>query len=178
MIDRPRQVTAAYTRHPAEELEQLRGWAADSFPGTDVRNYIDPAESPRFDAPSLVRLLTDIDAGTVQQVVSYEFDLLTRDFPDLLRWMRLLMLKRVQVLVPGGGTELVSDRLAPLRDLLARGGGAPPENVNARKWTPEQAEQIRRLRTAGVRPDEIGKQVGLSRATVYRLLKRGEESDQ
>lgn len=162
---------AIYTRRPADELAGLRRRAAEEYPGTPVQEYADEPEGRIFDAPGFRRLRQAIEAGEVHAVVSHEADALSRDFADSMDWVRVVLRAGIEVVIPGGGTETFRDRVEPLWRLVRR-GGAQPGNEHARRWTAEQAAEVRRLRSVGVPVDSIVEQVGLSRATIYRLLRR------
>ena len=168
-----------YFRGAGPELTRLRQFAREQFPGAEIAEYVDPANTPgrQLEAPRFLALWKDIASGSIQHVVSREAGRWALDFVDATNFVRLLDEKQVDVATPDEKPGHVQEQLQRFWGLFRRGG--QPGNQHARKWTEEQAAQARRLRDRGkLTMEEIAAEVGLSRATVYRILRKtGDESE-
>jgi DNA invertase Pin-like site-specific DNA recombinase len=83
------------------DLLELREWAAREYPGNPTRDYHDAPGVKLFEAPEFARLRDDILAGKVRHVVSFDADAISHEFTTALDFVRSVIRKRVDVLIPG-----------------------------------------------------------------------------
>jgi DNA invertase Pin-like site-specific DNA recombinase len=174
-------VVALYGRSESE-LDEARRWAHGVFPASaDYRDYLDDGSSPA-ESPVLWALRSDVERGAVTHVVGAGIGALARDFEASEALVRALLLRSVEVVVPGAPPEAFAQRVESYRRRLQRGGGAPPGNQNrtgkGRTWTDEQREQVLRRRgEGGVSLRAIARETGLSLGAVNRICRLGPAAD-
>lgn len=161
---------AIYSRS-AKALPKLRKCAATSFPEEVAQEYVDDDGLSLADSPAFKRLCKAIDKGEVATVVSFDVDAISREFEAAFEFMRAIIRNRSSVSIPGARARLFESRIASLRRLLDKGGGAPVGNQNARKLTLQDIAKIHKLRDDGLTMQAIGEKVGVSAMHVSRILK-------
>ena len=182
------------TQDTASQEPDLRRWAD----GQDrpARWYRDRFTGTTMERPGFGRLLKDIQAGTVTQLVVWRLDRLGRTakgltalFEDLARWkVNLVSLKEgLDLSTPAGRlmanvlasvaayeTEVRAERIlagqAAARERGLRWGGSA--KGRRLKVTAEEEVTVWRLKPEGQPIGAIARATGLWRPTVYRLLRR------
>src|SRR4051812_12574630 len=177
----------------ASQEPELRRWA-ESHEG-DSCWYRDIYTGTSMDRPGFRQMMKDIELGRVDTLVVWRLDRLGRTakgltglFEDLIRWkVNLISLKDgLDLVTPSGRlmanilagvaayeTEVRAERILAGQE-AARGrgvhwgGSAPGRRI---KVTQEQIASIGRLKSEGQTVAGIARATGLSRPTVYRLLK-------
>lgn len=190
--------TAIYVRVSSRQQDQrsqepdLRRWIAAQE--CEVVWYRDNFTGKTMERPGMAKLMRDIEAGKIERVVVWRLDRLGRTakgltalFDDLReRGVVLVSLKDgLDLSTPAGRlmanmlasvaayeTEVRAERVlagqAAAREAGKSWGGS--EKGRLISVTPEQVEQVRKLKADGVKVAKIARTVGLSRPTVYRLL--------
>lgn len=181
------------TQDTASQEPEMARWADAHDGPTEV--YRDTATGKNLDRPGWRRLWADILAGKVTTLVVWRLDRLGRTagemaplFDDLrARGINLVSLREgFDLATPAGRmlanvlasfaqfeTEVRSERqLAGIDAAKAKGVqfGRPKGSGKPIKVTPEQRDQVRRLRAEGQGVSAIARATGLSRPTVYALL--------
>jgi DNA invertase Pin-like site-specific DNA recombinase len=181
------------TQDTASQEPELKRWA-EAHQGP-VKWYRDKFTGTTMERPAFGRLLADVHAGKVASIVVWRLDRLGRTargltalFEDLVaRKVNLVSLKdgldlktaagrlmaNVLASVAAYETEVRSERVvAGQQAARAAGrtwGGSPPGR--RLKVTPEQEASIRRQKEEGVKVAAIARGTGLSRPTVYSVLR-------
>ena len=166
-------------------------------PDGETRWYTDTFTGTSMDRPGFKRLIRDMEMGLVSNLVVWRLDRLGRTakgltslFDDLIRWkVNLISLKDgLDLSTPAGRlmanilagvaayeTEVRAERiLAGQQAARARGvtwGGS--QKGRRLKVTAEQEQSILRLKSEGTKIAAIARATGLSRPTVYNILKAG-----
>lgn len=178
----------------SQEPDVRRYLAANGLEGAPV--YRDKFTGRTMERPGFQKLLAAIRAGEVTNVVVWRLDRLGRTASGLAelfaefnaRKVNLVSLRDGLDLSTAAGrlmghvlasvaeyeTEVRAERvLAGLEAARERGVrlGRPAGVHTAVKVTSEQAAQVRRLSGEGKGVTQIARAVGLSRPTVYRILK-------
>jgi DNA invertase Pin-like site-specific DNA recombinase len=194
------QHTAIYTRvssksqDTASQDADLKRWAAER-PGEPTRWYRDTFTGTTMDRPGFGRLLRDLEEGKVARIVVWRMDRLGRTargltalFEDLgSRGVGLVSLKEgLDLTTPAGRllahvlasvaayeTEVRAERVLAGQAAARAAGKTWGGSVKGRrlKVTSEQEVTIRRLRSEGAKVAAIGRATGLSRPTIYRVLR-------
>jgi DNA invertase Pin-like site-specific DNA recombinase len=190
---------AIYTRvstkrqDTASQQPELERWAKAQ--DAEIRWYTDTFTGTSMDRPGFKKLVRDMEMGLVSNLVVWRLDRLGRTakgltslFDDLVRWkVNLISLKDgLDLSTPAGRlmanilagvaayeTEVRAERiLAGQQVARARGvrwGGS--QKGRRLKVTVEQEQSILRLKSEGGRVAAIARATGLSRPTVYSVLK-------
>ena len=190
---------AVYTRvstkrqDTASQQPELERWARAQ--DGEIRWYTDTFTGTTMDRPGFKKLTKDMEMGLVSNLVVWRLDRLGRTakgltslFDDLIRWkVNLISLKDgLDLSTPAGRlmanilagvaayeTEVRAERiLAGQQAARARGvtwGGS--QKGRRLKVTAEQEQSIIRLKSEGTKIAGIARATGLSRPTVYSVLK-------
>lgn len=179
----------------ASQLPDLEKWAAAFAGDTRVKWYRDFFSGMTMDRPGWSKLRKAIDAGSVDRVVDWRFDRLGRTakgltalFDDLpRRGVGLVSIKDgLDLLTPAG--RLMANVLASVAqfETEVRGervlAGQPKARKAGKRWggseagrlltvTREQVDAIVRMNSEGVPKAKIARATGLSRPTIYRVLR-------
>lgn len=180
------------TRSQKPDLEQ---WAAAYANGTPVKWYRDAASGKTMDRPGWKKLEVDIAAGKVEKVVCWRLDRLGRTASGLTKLFDDLRECRVGLVSVRDGldlstaagrmmagvlasvaqyeTEIRAERvLAGQQRARAAGktwGGS--QKGRRSKEVAEKAEIVQKLHAEGMPVTKIARTVGVSRPTVYSLIK-------
>jgi DNA invertase Pin-like site-specific DNA recombinase len=184
----------------ASQLPDLRRWAAAQAGGAAVGWARDSFTGKTLARPGWQKVWEGVLAGRVRRVVVWRLDRLGRTTPQLSALFEELTRRGVTLVslregfdlsTPGGRlfanllasvaqyeTEVRSERqLAGIAAAKQRGvkfgrpkgeGGRPGKRL---KVTPEQETAVRRLKAEGTKVAAIARATGLSRPTVYSVLK-------
>ena len=177
------------TRSQKPDLER---WAAAQ--GSPVKWYADRFTGKTMDRPGWNRLQAAIDGGEVSAVVVWRIDRLGRTAKGLTALFADLQEKRVNLVSLKDGLDLSTPAGRLMAHVLASvaqfetevraerilagqaaaraagkvwGGGKPGRRVTL---TEEKEKAIRQLHKQGESIAKIGRVVGLSRPTVYKVL--------
>jgi DNA invertase Pin-like site-specific DNA recombinase len=196
------QITAIYVRtssprqKTAGQEADLRRWVK-GHKDEPHKWYRDKFPSNTMERPGFQRLLTDVEAGKVGRIIVWRLDRLGRTakgltalFEDLMgRGVGLVSLKEgLDLATPAGRlttnvlasvavyeTEARAERIlagqAAARAAGKTWGGSP--KGRRLKVTAEQEEAMLRMKSEGEGVSAIARATGLSRPTVYRILKGG-----
>ena len=191
--------TAIYLRvstvgqNHASQLPELERWA-DQHDGS-VRWYRDKFTGKTMDRPGMMRLLDDLRAGRLERVVVWRLDRLGRTARGLCELFDELRERKVDLVslrdgfslnTPSGRlharilasvaefeTEIRAERVragqAAARAKGKRWGGSKPGRLL--KVTQDQVAAITRMVQAGEKVATVARVTGLSRMTVYRVMK-------
>jgi DNA invertase Pin-like site-specific DNA recombinase len=194
------QITALYTRvsgrsrDTRSQVPDLKRWAADHQDET-IQWFRDKLTGKTMDRPGFQKLLAEVEAGKVARIVVWRLDRLgctakglTALFEDLTRrHVDLVSLKEgLELATPAGRsianvlasvaayeTEVRAEKIrAGQATARASGkvwGGSPPGR--RLKVTAEQESTVHRLKREGQGVTTIARATGLSRPTIYRVLK-------
>jgi DNA invertase Pin-like site-specific DNA recombinase len=193
------KLTAIYVRvssrlqDTASQEPELKAWVqAHAGP---VKWYRDKFTGTTMERPAFTRLLGDLHAGKVAAVVVWRLDRLGRTakgltalFEDLAaRKVNLVSLKdgldlktaagrlmaNVLASVAAYETEVRSERVVAGQMAAKAAGRTWGGSLAGRrlKVTPEQEQAIRRQKAEGVKVAAIARGTGLSRPTVYSVLR-------
>ena len=194
------QITALYTRvsgrsqDTRSQVPDLKRWAVDHKDDT-IQWFRDKLTGKTMDRPGFQKLLAAVEAGKVARIVVWRLDRLGRTakgltalFEDLTRrHVDLVSLKDGLVLATPAGrlianvlasvaayeTEVRAERIragqAAARASGKVWGGSPPGR--RLKVTEEQESTVHRLKGEGHGVTTIARATGLSRPTIYRVLK-------
>jgi DNA invertase Pin-like site-specific DNA recombinase len=197
-----RKVTAVYVRVSSRQQDQrsqepdLHRWLGGQE-GGEVVWYRDKFTGRTMERPGMERLLADVRAGRVGTIVVWRLDRLGRTAKGLTalfeelreRGVNLVSLKdSLDLSTPAGRlmanvlasvaayeTEVRAERVlagqAAARAAGKRWGGS--RKGRRLKVTPEQEAVIRRMHAEGSRIAAIARATGLSRPTVYSVLRDG-----
>ncbi len=194
------KVTALYIRVSTDkqlhrsQLADLKRWQA-SNPEAQVREYRDKASGKSMDRPGWNKLWSDVEAGKVERIVVWRLDRLGRTAAGLCTLFEGLQERRVGLVsirdsldlstasgrlmanvlasVAAYETEVRAERIrAGIAAAKAEGktwGGRIEGSRN--KATADKADAVRKLHAAGESVTAIARATGISRPTVYSLLK-------
>jgi DNA invertase Pin-like site-specific DNA recombinase len=198
------QHTAIYLRVSTRRQDtksqepDLKRWAEAYINGTPARWYCDKATGKTMDRPAWKRLEADIDTGSVSQVVVWRLDRLGRTASGLTalfdklrgRKIGLVSLKDgLDLQTPAGRlmanvlasvaayeNEVRSERIVAGQAVARAAGKTWGGSVKGRrvKVTLEQIETVFRLHGESKPITAIARAVGLSRPTVYSVLRNSE----
>jgi DNA invertase Pin-like site-specific DNA recombinase len=183
------------TRSQEPDLERwLQAYAAS----TSARWYRDQATGRTMDRPGWKRLEADIDTGQVIQVVVWRLDRLGRTASGLTAVFDKLIARKVGLVSLRDGIDLVTPAGRLIANVLASVAayenevraerviaGQQAARAAGKTWggskkgrrlvvTPEQIGIALRLQREGVPIAAIARSIGVSRPTVYALLRNGE----
>ena len=191
--------TAVYVRvssrdqSHASQLPDLERWieAHDSL----VVWYKDTFTGKTMQRPGMERLLADLQAGKIERIVVWRLDRLGRTtrglcrlFDDLAeRSVDLVSLRdgfslaspagrlhaRILASVAEYETEVRAERIAAGQAVARRNGKKWGGSKKGWRWkvTDDQIAAIREMRESGKPIAQIGRVTGLSRPTIYRVLR-------
>lgn len=192
---------AVYVRVSTKQQDQrsqepdLKRWAqAQDEP---IVWYRDQFTGRSMERPGFSRMLADIASNKVSKIVVWRLDRLGRTakgltafFEDLAGWKVDLVSLRdgLDLSTPAGRlmanvlasvaayeTEVRAERVLAGQSAARKAGktwgGSKPGRQMATRATAEQVTMVRRLRQEGARITVIARTVGLSRPTVYSLLR-------
>ena len=186
--------TAAYVRvsthgqNQASQRREIAKWlSGHGF--TDVEWFVDQSTGDNLERPEFARLQRDVFNGTIQTIVVYKLDRLSRTLRDgiatLTDWLdrKIRVVSVTQQLDFSGSTgKLIASVLFAVaemeqetrRERQAAGIAAAKEQgvytgrkAGSFKAQPQRAKD---LRTKGLTHEEIGEALGVSRRTVIRYL--------
>lgn len=190
---------AIYCRVSTKQQDQrsqepdLKRWAASQ--DEPIVWYRDHFTGRSMERPSMSRLLTDAACGKVSKIVVWRLDRLGRTargltalFEELAAWKVDLVSMRdgLDLSTPAGRlmanvlasvaayeTEVRAERVLAGQDAARKagkrwGGSKPGRRLRV---TAEQETTVRRLRQEGYNVAAISRAVGLSRPTIYSLLR-------
>ncbi len=173
----------------------LHKWADAFADGQPVRWYRDKATGKTMDRPGWKRLEGDVDAGKVSAVVVWRLDRLGRTASGLTALFEKLSTRRVNLVSLKDAVDLSTAAGRLIANVLASVAsyenevraerivaGQHAARAAGKRWggsrkgrrltvTDEQVESIRRLKSEGTKIAAIARSTGLSRPTVYSLLK-------
>lgn len=179
----------------ASQEPDLRRWATAHGEGGEVW-YRDKFTGKTLDRPGFNRLLAEVRAGRIDTVVVWRLDRLGRTARGLTELFEEFAARKTNLIslrdgldlkTPAGRlmanvlasvaqyeTEVRAERvlagIAVARERGVRLGR--PEGIHTRvKVTDEQAAQARRLKAEGQGVSAIARATGLSRPTIYNVLK-------
>jgi site-specific DNA recombinase len=206
------KITAIYLRvstsrqDTEHQLIAAENYAAKEFSGRNTKVYEDHGVSGMAAVakrPGLERLISDVKAGKVERIITFEFSRLSRDFMTGLNLMKTLADSNVPVFIPGEGQvkfdsaidqflvavkafsadserEQINARIkSGLQSRKEKGlpVGAPKGNTYHRgKGSVQQhTKEIQEMRSQGNNPDQIAATLGVSKRSVFRALKASQE---
>jgi DNA invertase Pin-like site-specific DNA recombinase len=176
------------------QLAELIRWR-DANPDVAVREYRDKASGKTMERPGWAKLWADVEAGKVSKVVVWRLDRLGRTAAGLTSLFESLQDRKVGLLslrdsldlstasgrlmanvlasVAAYETEVRSERIRAGIDAAKaegkRWGGRQEGSRN--KATAAKAEAVRKLYAAGEGVSAIARATGLTRPTVYSLIR-------
>lgn len=178
----------------ASQETDLKRWAGGQ--DAEVKWYRDQFTGKTMDRPGFQKLMKAVREGKVSTVVVWRLDRLGRTakgltelFEDLAgRKVNLVSLKDgLDLATPAGRlmanvlasvaqyeTEVRAERIVAGQAIARERGvkfGRPKGTGKRIKVTPEQEETVRRLKAEGKPIAVIARAVGLSRPTIYSVLK-------
>jgi DNA invertase Pin-like site-specific DNA recombinase len=177
----------------ASQLPDLERWAAAHDGPAEW--YRDKFTGKTMDRPGMDRLLADLRAGLVERIVVWRLDRLGRTtkglcqlFDELTdRKVDLVSLKdgfslaspagrlhaRILASVAEYETEIRAERVAAGQAVARRNGKKWGGSKKGWRWkvTDDQAVAVKEMKAAGKKVTHIARVTGLSRPTIYRLLK-------
>jgi DNA invertase Pin-like site-specific DNA recombinase len=180
-------------RDTAAQEADLRRWAKDQ--AGPVKWYRDRSDGATLDRPGLERLVQDVRAGKVASVVVWRLDRLGRTARGLAALMGDLAAHKVKLVSVGDDLELAGPALRPMARVLEGVAdyeaeerservmaGQKVARAEGRKWggsrpgrrlkvTPQQEATILKQKAAGAKIAAIARETGLSRPTVYAILR-------
>jgi DNA invertase Pin-like site-specific DNA recombinase len=192
--------TAVYIRVSSDrqthrsQLAELERWHKAN-PDVPVREYRDKATGKTMDCPGWSKLWADVEAGKVDRIVVWRLDRLGRTASGLTALFEHLQSRSIGLIslrdsldlsTPSGRlmanvlasvaayeTEVRAERVrAGIAAARAEGktwGGRKGGSRN--KSTATKAEAVRKLHAAGESISAISRTTGISRPTVYSLLR-------
>lgn len=192
--------TAVYVRVSSDkqlhrsQLADLERWQKAN-PEVEVREYRDSATGKSMDRPGWARLWGDVEAGKVSQVVVWRLDRLGRTASGLTALFEALQARQVGLFSLKDSLDLSTAAGRLMANVLASvaayetevrservRAGIDAARVDGKRWggrregsrnrtTAEKAAAVRKLHAAGETIAAIARATGLSRPTVYSLLK-------
>lgn len=193
------KITGVYVRvssrdqSHASQLPDLERWVAAH--GATVEWYRDTFTGKSMDRPGLEKLLESMRAGKIERIVVWRLDRLGRTargltalFEELReRGVGLVSLKdgldlstaagrlmaNVLASVAAYETEIRAERVAAGQAVAKKQGKKWGGSTKGWRWkvAPEQATAIKEMRAAGKPVAHIARVTGLSRPTVYSVLR-------
>jgi len=198
-----RHATAYYVRVSSRSQDirsQIPEMEAHARGHDPARWYRDTFTGTQMDRPGWDKLMTDLRAGLIRQIVIWRLDRLGRTTSGLVNLLEELRDRKVGLVslrdgaldptTPTGRliytilssvatyeTEVRKERqLAGIQAVRKRNGGKCPwggsQAGRRLKVTLEKEELIRKLRAEGHKVVNIARLVGLTRQTCYAILKR------
>jgi DNA invertase Pin-like site-specific DNA recombinase len=192
--------TAIYVRvsskqqNHASQLPDLERWAA-AHDGT-VRWYKDKFTGKSMDRPGMDKLLEALRAGQVERIVVWRLDRLGRTTRGLCQLFDELTERKVDLVSMKDGfslaspagrlharilasvaeyeTEVRAERVAAGQAVARRKGKTWGGSKPGWRWkvTDEQVVAVQEMKAAGRKVARIARVTGLSRPTVYRVLRQ------
>ena len=177
----------------ASQLPDLERWVA-AHDGA-VQWYRDKFTGKTMDRPGMEKLLTDLRTGLVERIVVWRLDRLGRTTRGLCQLFDELGEKKVDLVSlkdgfslasPAGRlharilasvaeyeTEVRAERVAAGQAVARRKGKKWGGSKKGWRWkvTDDQVQAIREMKAAGKKVTHIARVTGLSRPTVYRVLR-------
>ena len=178
----------------ASQEPELRRWA-ESQEGP-VAWYRDKFTGKTMDRPGWLKLAKDIEAGKISKLACWRLDRLGRTAKGLTALFEELVERKVNLVslkdgldlsTPAGRlmanvlasvaayeTEVRAERIRAGQDVARAAGkhlGRPTGIRTPIKVTREQGALVRRMKADGEKIASIARATGLSRVTVYRLLR-------
>ena len=177
----------------ASQLPDLERWVA-AHDGA-VQWYRDKFTGKTMDRPGMEKLLTDLRTGLVERIVVWRLDRLGRTTRGLCQLFDelgekkgdLVSLKdgfslaspagrlhaRILASVAEYETEVRAERVAAGQAVARRKGKKWGGSKKGWRWkvTDDQVQAIREMKAAGKKVTHIARVTGLSRPTVYRVLR-------
>ncbi len=177
----------------ASQLPDLERWA-ETHDGP-VKWHRDTFTGKTMDRPGMEKLLADIRAGKVERIVVWRLDRLGRTtrglcqlFDELREWnVDLVSIKdgfslkspagrlhaRILASVAEYEVEVRAERIAAGQDIARQKGKTWGGSQKGWRWkvTEEQVEMVRRLHKEATPIAAIARAVGLSRPTIYSILR-------
>jgi len=196
----PMKHTAIYVRvsskqqNHASQLPDLERWAA-AHDGT-VRWYKDKFTGKSMDRPGMDKLLEALRAGQVERIVVWRLDRLGRTTRGLCQLFDELTERKVDLVSMKDGfslaspagrlharilasvaeyeTEVRAERVAAGQAVARRKGKTWGGSKPGWRWkvTDEQVVAVQEMKAAGRKVARIARVTGLSRPTVYRVLRQ------
>ncbi len=178
----------------------LKRWAEAFSNGTPTKWYGDKASGRTMDRPGWKRLEADMDGGKVLKVVVWRLDRLGRTASGLTALFEKLTSRKIGLVSLRDGLDLATPAGRLMANVLASVAayenevrserivaGQEVARANGKRWggsvvgrrikvQPEQIATIRRLHREATPVAAIARAVGLSRPTVYRLLRNSAHS--
>ncbi len=178
----------------ASQMPDLERWAA-AHDG-EVVWYKDKFTGKTMDRPGMERLLTDLRAGKVERIVVWRLDRLGRTTRGLCQLFDELAERKVDLVSMKDGfslaspagrlharilasvaeyeTEVRAERVAAGQAVARRKGKRWGGSKPGWRWkvSDDQMTAIREMKTAGRKVTHIARVTGLSRPTVYRVLRQ------
>jgi len=184
---------SSQTQDTRSQEAELRRWAASQ--DAEIVWYRDKASGKTMDRPGWQKLWADVEAGRVSRIVVWRLDRLGRTASGLSQLFDALVARRIGLLslrdsidlqtaagrlmanvlasVAVYENEVRSERIragqAAARARGTRWGGSP--RGRRLSVTEEQVCTIKRLRADGERITAIARATGLSRPTIYSVLR-------
>jgi DNA invertase Pin-like site-specific DNA recombinase len=194
-----KKFTAIYVRvsskqqDHASQLPDLERWEA-AHDG-EVQWYKDKFTGKTMDRPGMERLLTDLRAGKVERIVVWRLDRLGRTTRGLCQLFDELTERKVDLVSMKDGfslaspagrlharilasvaeyeTEVRAERVAAGQAVARREGKRWGGSKPGWRWkvSDDQVTAIREMKAAGKQVTHIAGVTGLSRPTIYRVLR-------
>ena len=179
----------------ASQMPDLERWAA-AHDG-EVQWHKDKFTGKTMDRPGMERLLTDLRAGKVERIVVWRLDRLGRTTRGLCQMFDELTERKVDLVSMKDGfslaspagrlharilasvaeyeTEVRAERVAAGQAVARRKGKRWGGSKKGWRWkvSDEQVTAIREMQAAGRKITHIAGVTGLSRPTIYRVLRQG-----
>ena len=179
----------------ASQEDELRRWAASQ--DGPLAWYTDKASGKTMDRPGWQKLWADVLAGNVKAVTVWRLDRLGRTASGLTKLFEELQARKINLISLKDGidlstaagrlianvlasvaayeTEIRGERVKAGQDAAKRrgvtwGGSRPGRRYRLK---PEHEAYIAKARAEGVKIAEMARVTGLSRATIYRVLRTG-----
>lgn len=176
-----------------QRWSDLKKWADDR--GRKVRWYKCSWSGPSQNRPGWNKLIADVEAGKVGTLVCWRLDRLGKTCSELIKLFEFLAARRVNLVSVKDGLDLSTPTGRRMASVLASVAVyesevraeriiAGQEAARARgvRWggslkgrrltvTPELEATIRRLKAEGTKISQIARETGLSRPTVYKVLR-------
>ncbi len=190
------RVSKATGQDYASQEPDLKRWAEANADGGAVVWYRDKFTGKTMDRPGFGKLLKDVEAGKVGRVVVWRLDRLGRTAKGLTALFDELRERKVNLIslrdgldleTPAGRlmanvlasvsqyeTEVRAERIYAGLEVARENGvklGRPGGIGKRTKVTPEQEEQVRKLKAEGAKVAAIARATGLSRPTIYSVLR-------
>lgn len=161
----------------------------------EVRWYSDKFTGKTMERPGFAKLIREVEAGRVSTIVVWRLDRLGRTAKGLTALFEDLAERKINLVSIRDGLDLTTPAGRLMANVLASvaayetevraerilagqeaaraagktwGGSEPGRRL---KVTPEQDELVRRLKAEGQKITAIAKATGLSRPTIYSLLR-------